>query len=330
MNHAAAEFSGRLGDDPDEQSHQGVIGREQQSAEQQADAENIGADVGEVRLQQRPAGHAEVSAGADDRSGREPGDGQRGQRGEAGQREQPSDRAEPKVIGVASQEQNHVERRQRNQHVVCPDADRLEQQPADDGAPVAARIRRLAVRRKDKLTGRIGRVVAQQRRRQKDHGGQQRQRQQIAFQTTVFEHVARARVACTICCRTDFRIRPVFETDSDIRPTNTLTQLLMRLLGLSIDEFNVRRTTYGRAAMQLARERLRLKPLRQAQPARPAHRISPLPFGRGVGGEGGGAARTFRHSCTPSPHSNPLPKGKGTCSCCRSLLLLVLLTRTRA
>ena len=41
---------------------------------------------------------------------------------------------------------------------------------------------------KDELAGRIGRVVAQQRRGEKDGQRQQAQRQQVEFQIAVFEH----------------------------------------------------------------------------------------------------------------------------------------------
>ena len=136
---------------------------------------------------------AEIAAGADHRSGREAGHGQGGQGRHAHQREQPAAGPQPRLADLAPHQQHGVEHGQRHQQVVRPQAERLEQQPAGQRAPVAAHVRRLAVWRKDELAGRIGRVVAQQRRRKKNHRGQQPQRQQVEFQIAVFEHNAATR-----------------------------------------------------------------------------------------------------------------------------------------
>ena len=131
VQHAAAEVLRGHADDPSEDAHQQVIGRQQQAAEDQADGQDVGADAGEVHFQQSPAGRPQVAARADHRPGRKLRHGHRGQGGEADQRQEPSGQAEDRLAHPAPGQEHGVQRRQRDQQVIGPQAQGGEQQPAD-------------------------------------------------------------------------------------------------------------------------------------------------------------------------------------------------------
>ena len=136
-----------------------VVGREQQAAEDHAQGDDVGADAGEVHFQQGPAHRPEVAAGADDGPGRKLGTARAASVVTPDQRQQPSAGPQPRLADLVPHQQHGVEHGQREQHVVGPQPEGLEQQPAGDRAPMAADVDRLRCAGKDERAGRVGRIV---------------------------------------------------------------------------------------------------------------------------------------------------------------------------
>ena len=182
---------GRLADNESHDAHEQIVGREQESAEDQADSENIGPDRGKVHFQQSASGSAEVAPGTDHWTRRKLWNGHGGEGRQSGQRDQPT--AEPRDrLGQRPAGQEHaVQHAQRKDEVIGPQTQRTEQVSADEGARAAAYVEHFRTFGIDKLAGRIAGVVAQQRSR-KEHGKRkQTEGQQVLFQITLFEHETR-------------------------------------------------------------------------------------------------------------------------------------------
>ena len=191
LQHALPDALGRLADDKGHDMHEEIVGGKQDSAEDQADGEDIRPDRGEVHFHQTASSRTEVTAGADHRAGRELRHGHGGEGRQSGQRDQPAAEPRDRLVQRPAGKQHGVEDAERKHEVIGPQAQGGEQVSADEGPRASADVENFHALGIDELAGRIAGIVAHQRSRQKHGERKQAEGQQVLFQITLYEHATR-------------------------------------------------------------------------------------------------------------------------------------------
>ena len=131
---------------------------------------------------------AQVAARTDDRAGRESRRGHGDQRAHAHQRQEPAAESQQRLVDLAPRQQERIDHGQREQKVERPQPQRPEQHPAHQRPRASADVERLGLLGIDERTGRVARMVAQQRAGQEDGQRQEPEGEQVEFEVAVFEH----------------------------------------------------------------------------------------------------------------------------------------------